>query len=125
MPPGTTRSVTSGLLELETQLRAEIEELFLLSEQSDQRELPDGLLGYLPLAVELTGAQLRRKHPEMWLHSFAIHKLKAPRADPKNIHDSLEETFRLSLNELHESARGLYVALAIFKEDEAVPPRRD
>src|SRR5712692_1625341 len=32
------------LLELETQLRAEIEELFMLSEQSDQREVPDGLV---------------------------------------------------------------------------------
>jgi transposase len=32
------------LLELETQLRAEVEELFLLSEQSDQREVPDGLV---------------------------------------------------------------------------------
>src|SRR5436309_10688929 len=32
------------LRELETQLRAEIEELFILSEQSDQREVPDGLV---------------------------------------------------------------------------------
>src|SRR5436190_8426906 len=32
------------LLEVETQLRAEIEELFLLSEQSDQRDIPDGLV---------------------------------------------------------------------------------
>src|SRR5260370_3624835 len=32
------------LLELETQVRAEIEELFILSEQSDQREIPDGLV---------------------------------------------------------------------------------
>jgi hypothetical protein len=32
------------LRELETQLRAEIEELFVLSEQSDQREIPDGLV---------------------------------------------------------------------------------
>jgi transposase len=32
------------LLELETQLRAEIEELFVLSEQSDQRAIPDGLV---------------------------------------------------------------------------------
>ncbi len=32
------------LRELETQLRAEVEELFLLSEQSDQREVPDGLV---------------------------------------------------------------------------------
>src|SRR5216683_1908147 len=32
------------LRELEMQLRAEIEELFILSEQSDQREIPDGLV---------------------------------------------------------------------------------
>lgn len=32
------------LLELETQLRAEIEELFCLSEQSDQPDIPDGLV---------------------------------------------------------------------------------
>jgi transposase len=32
------------LLEVETQLRAEVEELFALSEQSDQREVPDGLV---------------------------------------------------------------------------------
>ncbi len=32
------------LLELETQLRAEVEELFILSEQSDQRDIPDGLV---------------------------------------------------------------------------------
>ena len=32
------------LLELETQLRAEVEELFVLSEQLDQREIPDGLV---------------------------------------------------------------------------------
>jgi hypothetical protein len=32
------------LLELETQLRSEVEELFVLSEQSEQPELPDGLV---------------------------------------------------------------------------------
>ena len=32
------------LLELETQLRAEIEELFALGEQSEQPEVPDGLV---------------------------------------------------------------------------------
>src|SRR5207253_5999661 len=32
------------LLEVETQLRTEVEELFALSEQSDQPELPDGLV---------------------------------------------------------------------------------
>jgi hypothetical protein len=32
------------LLEIETQLRAEIEELFKLSEQSEQPDIPDGLV---------------------------------------------------------------------------------
>jgi hypothetical protein len=32
------------LRELETQLRAELEELFVLSEQNDQRDIPDGLV---------------------------------------------------------------------------------
>jgi len=32
------------LLEVEIQLRAEVEELFTLSEQIDQREVPDGLV---------------------------------------------------------------------------------
>src|SRR5438128_11646808 len=32
------------LLEVETQLRAEVDELFVLSEQLDQREIPDGLV---------------------------------------------------------------------------------
>jgi hypothetical protein len=32
------------LLELETQLRTEVEGLFILSEQSDQRDIPDGLV---------------------------------------------------------------------------------
>src|SRR6266699_218838 len=36
--------VGKRLLELETQLRAEIEELFRLSEQSDQPDIPDGLV---------------------------------------------------------------------------------
>ena len=32
------------MLEIETQLRAEIEELFKLSDQSDQPDIPDGLV---------------------------------------------------------------------------------
>src|SRR5690348_4064208 len=31
-------------------------------------------LGYLPLAVKLAGAQLRRKSPEEWLQTFDIRK---------------------------------------------------
>src|SRR6266496_1985213 len=78
-------------------------------------------LGYLPLAVKLAGAQLWRKPASVWLHTFAAHRLKAQREDPSNIHDSLERTFNISLEELTEKDYHLYVALAIFKEDELIP----
>jgi len=46
MPMPATRKAVSykRLLELETQLRAEVEELFALGEQSEQPEVPDGLV---------------------------------------------------------------------------------
>ncbi len=46
MPMPATRKAVRDirLLELEAQLRAEVEELFTLSEQIDQREVPDGLV---------------------------------------------------------------------------------
>src|SRR5450631_2815545 len=43
------------LLELEAQLRTEVEELFILSEQSDQQEVPDGLV----VSEEITRRQDR------------------------------------------------------------------
>jgi hypothetical protein len=43
--PATRKAVSyKRLLELETQLRAEVEELFALSEQSEQPEVTDGLV---------------------------------------------------------------------------------
>lgn len=74
-------------------------------------------LGYLPLAIKLAGAQLRRKLPDEWLRTFDVLKLKSPR--PEDIHDSLERTFRLSLDSLDRETCRLYVSLAIFKEEEA------
>src|SRR5213082_1866033 len=46
MPMPATRKAVSykRLLEVEAQLRTEVEELFALSEQSDQPEVPDGLV---------------------------------------------------------------------------------
>ncbi len=46
MPMPATRKAVRDirLLELETQLQAEVEELFTLSEQIDQREVPEGLI---------------------------------------------------------------------------------
>src|SRR5262249_5760186 len=39
---------------------------------------------------------------------------------PEDIHDSLEQTFGLSLDALNSTERRLYATLAIFKEDEPV-----
>ena len=46
MPMPATRKAVRDirLLEVETQLRAEVEDLFALSEQSEQPEVPDGLV---------------------------------------------------------------------------------
>ena len=76
-------------------------------------------LGCLPLAVRLAGAQLRQKDPAEWLASFDARKLKTRRVE--TVHDSLEATFALSLDALAPADRRLYVALAIFKEDEPTP----
>ncbi|GER89772.1 hypothetical protein KDW_39340 [Dictyobacter vulcani] len=76
-------------------------------------------LGYLPLAVRLAGAQLQRKPPKEWLESFDIRKLETSR--PEDIHDNLKRTLELSLEELEEQKYNLYVALTIFREDEATP----
>ena len=76
-------------------------------------------LGCLPLAVRLAGAQLRGKDPAEWLASFDARKLKTRRVE--TVHDSLEATFALSLDALAPADRRLYVALAIFKEDEPTP----
>lgn len=75
-------------------------------------------LGRLPLALRLAGAQLRHRDPENWLASFDVLKLKAKRIE--GMHDSLAKTFEWSLEALGET-RPLYTALAIFKEDEAIP----
>ena len=75
-------------------------------------------LGRLPLALQLAGPQLSKRDPETWLASFDVHQLKARRIE--GMHDSLAKTFELSLETLGD-ARPLYTALAIFKEDEAIP----
>ncbi len=76
-------------------------------------------LGRLPLALKLAGAQLQKRSPSEWLETFNARKLKSRRAE--DIHDSLEQTFGLSLDTLSAEHRRLYVALAIFKEDESIP----
>ena len=75
-------------------------------------------LGRLPLAVKLAGAQLQKKAPQEWLKTFEARKLKSKRLE--NVHDSLEQTFGLSLDALDTTARKLYTALVIFREDEPI-----
>jgi hypothetical protein len=68
--------------------------------------------------VKLAGGQLQRQAPDEWLRAFDVRKLKLKRQG--DIHDSLEATFRISLDGLSVDTRGLYAGLAIFKEDEAI-----
>ncbi len=75
-------------------------------------------IGRLPLAIRLAGAQLQSKLPERWLEHFDVRKLKLKR--PEERHDSLKQTFGLSLEMLDETERRLYTALAIFKEDKPI-----
>lgn len=76
-------------------------------------------LGRLPLALKLAGAQLQKGDSQRWLQRFNARKLKAKRPEG-DIHDSLEQTFGLSLEALSAVQRHLYAALAIFKEDEPI-----
>ena len=76
-------------------------------------------LGYLPLAIKLAGPQLTHQSPQKWLHTFDVRKLKFHRIE--TTHDSLELAFDLSLEMLHDEERKLYLNLALFKEDEAIP----
>jgi NB-ARC domain/TIR domain/APAF-1 helical domain len=87
--------------------------------ESEQKRQIVKRVGYLPLAVKLAGAQLRRKPPHEWLSTFDVRKLKALR--PEGMHGDLALTFRLSLDALAPNVRHLYIALAIFKEDEDIP----
>jgi hypothetical protein len=76
-------------------------------------------LGYLPLAIKLAGPQLIHQSPQEWLHTFDVRKLRFHRIE--TTHDSLELAFNLSLEMLHDEDRKLYLNLALFKEDEAIP----
>lgn len=76
-------------------------------------------LGYLPLAIRLAGSQLQRTSPVHWLKAFDFYKLRTNRHE--SVHDSLETTFALSMDELQSEEQQLYVSLVIFKEDEAIP----
>jgi tetratricopeptide (TPR) repeat protein len=76
-------------------------------------------LGRLPLAIKLAGAQLQGAETGAWLATFDARKLKSRRREDP--HDSLEQTFGMSLDALGAAERRLYNALTIFREDEDVP----
>jgi len=68
------------LLELETQLRAEIEELFRLSDQSDQPDIPDGLVVREELARR-EDRLVRRAVAKAVLQARASERLAAEQAE--------------------------------------------
>lgn len=75
-------------------------------------------LGYYPLAVKLTGAQLQRLSAEEWLHEFDLHTVTVePIISDRSV---LELTFRRSIDRLDRDTYNLYIALGIFKEDEDI-----
>lgn len=91
----------------------------LIKEHFDLKSQIVEKLGYLPLAVKLAGAQLHNLSPDEWLSAIGVRDLNTARS--KDIHSSLELTFEYSLEDLDKESCDLYTALAIFKEDEAIP----
>jgi hypothetical protein len=77
-------------------------------------------LGYLPLAIRLAGPQLRHTPPHDWLRRFDIRRLASTRPSGE-LHDSLEATFALGLEDLPADMRQFYLKLSIFREDEPIP----
>jgi hypothetical protein len=76
-------------------------------------------LAYLPLAISLAGPQLIQIPPQEWLQAFDVRDLRTRRV--VTTHDCLEVTFDLSLEMLQADELRLYLSLAIFPEDEAIP----
>ena len=82
---------------------------------TDKRIIVDRL-GRLPLAIRLAGPQLRSQTADKWLAAFGANKLKSRRQEA--VHDNLSLTIGLSLDSLQRMHRNLFVALAVFPEDE-------
>jgi transposase len=68
------------LLELETQLRAEVEELFALSEQSEQPEVPDGLVVHNEIARR-QGRLVRLAEAKVVLEARAKERVAVEQAE--------------------------------------------
>lgn len=78
-------------------------------------------LGRLPLAVKLAGGRLQESPAEEWIADFdSLRDLDAEwkTDDPEK---SVWVSFQISLKVLKEDARQLYLALGIFRENEATP----
>ncbi len=100
----------------------------LLGEWADGRlaEVPVELtrkvaerVGHLPLALRIAGAQLRVRDPRSWLEGFAVRTLEATCGETPR--DNFKTTIELSLTPLPRETRQLYVALAIFRDEEGTP----
>src|SRR5436305_15339920 len=82
MPMPATRKAVRDirLREVEAQLRTEVEELFVLSEQSDQPEVPDGLVVRAELARR-EDRLARLAEAKALLQARAVERAAAEQAD--------------------------------------------
>jgi hypothetical protein len=104
------------------------DEAILLLEQSAQGRLGQvdpnlktqivQSLGYQPLAIKLAGAQLGYKEPGAWFKAYQAWQTAASYAAgqvPARL------AAAMSLAELKDPARRLYLSLAIFRKNEPIP----
>lgn len=104
------------------------DEAILLLEQSAQGHVDQldpklkgqivGQLGYQPLAIKLAGAHLGQAEPVAWFGAFEARQAAAA-------HNAEAAPARLaatmSLAELDDQSRHLYLSLAIFRKSEPIP----
>src|SRR3712207_7710816 len=64
------------LRELETQLRAEVQALFVLGAQADQGSLPDGLVVTDEIALDRKSTRLNSSHANISYAVFCLKKKK-------------------------------------------------
>jgi len=89
--------------------------------QEDVKEKIIKALGYLPKAIQLSGAQIKHTSAKDWIDSFSSIRdldLEWNSADPDK---SLAAAFKVSLEALEAQKRELFTVLGIFPEGEDIP----
>ena len=79
------------------------------------------LLGRLPLAIKLAGAQMIDNSPESWLSQFQQLRDLDVEYETDDPEKSVYICFKMSIEALSPQVRDLYYSLCIFRQDEAIP----